>query len=68
MAAMARTNLFEFFQQVRAEGAKVTWPTRRETLVTTAMVFVFVILAGLFFLVVDQVVRIGVGLVLGLGG
>jgi preprotein translocase subunit SecE len=68
MAAMARTNLFDFFQQVRAEGAKVTWPTRRETLVTTAMVFVFVILAGLFFLVVDQVVRIGVGLVLGLGG
>jgi preprotein translocase subunit SecE len=68
MAAMARTNLFEFFQQVRAEGAKVTWPTRRETLVTTAMVFVFVIFAGLFFLVVDQVVRIGVGLVLGLGG
>lgn len=68
MAAMARTNLFEFFQQVRAEGAKVTWPNRRETLVTTAMVFVFVILAGLFFLVVDQVVRIGVGLVLGLGG
>jgi preprotein translocase subunit SecE len=68
MAAMARTNLFDFFQQVRAEGAKVTWPTRRETLVTTAMVFVFVILAGLYFLVVDQVVRIGVGLVLGLGG
>jgi preprotein translocase subunit SecE len=64
---MAKTNPFEFLQQVRAEGAKVTWPTRKETLVTTAMVFVMVLLASVFFLVVDQVIRWGVSLILGLG-
>ncbi len=65
---MAKTNPFEFLQQVRAEGSKVTWPSRKETMVTTAMVFVMVILASVFFLVVDQVMRFGVRLLLGLGG
>jgi preprotein translocase subunit SecE len=51
------TSPFEFLQQVRAEGAKVTWPSRRETLITTAMVFVFAIVASLFFLLSDQVIR-----------
>ncbi len=64
---MAKTNPFEFLQQVRNEAAKVTWPTRKETLVTTAMVFVMVIVASLFFTVVDQVIRFGLGLVIGLG-
>jgi preprotein translocase subunit SecE len=50
-------NPFEFLQQVRAEGSKVTWPSRRETLITTAMVFVFAIIASLFFLLTDQVIR-----------
>ncbi|HYI89248.1 MAG TPA: preprotein translocase subunit SecE [Beijerinckiaceae bacterium] len=63
---MAKTNPFEFLQQVRAEGAKVTWPSRKETIITTVMVFVMAILASLFFLVVDQILRWGVGLVLGL--
>ena len=54
---MAMTSPFEFMQQVRAEGAKVTWPSRRETLITTAMVFVFAIIASLFFLLADQVIR-----------
>jgi preprotein translocase subunit SecE len=62
---MARTSPFQFLQQVRAEGAKVTWPTRRETLITSAMVFVMVILASVFFLVVDQLIRWGLGLLLG---
>ena len=65
---MAKTNPFEFLQQVRSEAAKVTWPTRKETTITTALVFVFVVLASVFFLVVDQVVGFGVRLVLGLGG
>ena len=65
---MANTNPFEFLQQVRAEGSKVTWPTRKETMITTAMVFVMAVLASIFFLVVDQVIRWGVSLVLGLGG
>ncbi len=64
---MAKTNPFEFLQQVRAEGSKVTWPTRKETVITTVMVFVMVVLASLFFLVVDQVLRWGVSLILGLG-
>jgi len=64
---MAKTNPFEFFQQVRSETAKVTWPTRKETMVTTAMVLVMVVLAALFFLGVDQVLSWIVGLVLGLG-
>jgi preprotein translocase subunit SecE len=51
-------NPFEFLQQVRAEGSKVTWPSRRETLITTAMVFVFAIIASLFFLLTDQVIRL----------
>jgi preprotein translocase subunit SecE len=64
---MAKTNPGEFLQQVRAEGSKVTWPTRKETMVTTAMVFVMVVLASVFFLLTDQVIRIVVRLVLGLG-
>ena len=50
------TSPFEFLQQVRAEASKVTWPSRRETLITTAMVFVFAIVASIFFLVVDRVI------------
>jgi preprotein translocase subunit SecE len=59
-----RTSPFEFLQQVRAETTKVTWPSRRETLVTTAMVFVFSIAAAVFFLVVDQVIRLVLSFVL----
>jgi preprotein translocase subunit SecE len=65
---MAKVNPFEFLQQVRNEGAKVTWPTRKETMITTGMVFIMVLLASIFFLIVDQLVRLGVGAVLGLGG
>ncbi|MGQ3674345.1 preprotein translocase subunit SecE [Xanthobacter sp. TB0139] len=64
---MAKNGPVEFFQQVRAETAKVTWPSRRETLITTAMVFVMVFLAAIFFLVVDQVIRFGVSTLLTLG-
>ena len=65
---MAKTNPFEFLQQVRSEATKVTWPTRKETTITTAMVFVMAVLASLFFLVVDQVVGFAVRTVLGIGG
>ena len=64
---MAKTNPVEFLQQVRAEVSKVTWPSRKETIITTAMVFVMVVLASLFFLVTDQVLRWVVSLILGLG-
>jgi preprotein translocase subunit SecE len=65
---MAKTNPFEFLQQVRSEAAKVTWPTRKETTITTAMVFLMAVLASVFFLIVDQVVAFAVRSVIGLGG
>ncbi|MFG1466287.1 preprotein translocase subunit SecE [Xanthobacter sp. DSM 24535] len=64
---MAKISPTEFFQQVRTETRKVTWPTRRETLITTAMVFVMVLIASVFFLIADQVIRFGVSLLLNLG-
>jgi preprotein translocase subunit SecE len=54
---MARTNPLEFLQQVRQEAAKVTWPTRRETMITTTMVIIMVALSSVFFLVVDAALR-----------
>ena len=59
-------NPFEFIQEVRAEGGKVTWPTRRETGITTLMVLIMVVLAALFFVAIDEVIHFVVGLVLGL--
>lgn len=56
---------FKFLQEVRAETEKVTWPTRRETAITTAMVFVMVTIASIFFLLADQIIRIVVTFVLG---
>jgi preprotein translocase subunit SecE len=64
---MARTNPFEFIQQVRTEVSKVTWPTRRETLITTAMVLLMSVVAAVFFLGVDWVLSTIVTFVLGLG-
>lgn len=64
---MAKPNPVEFIQEVQSEGKKVTWPTRKETMITTAMVFVLVVVASIFFVVADQVLRWGVGIVLGLG-
>jgi preprotein translocase subunit SecE len=60
-------NAFEFIQQVRAEAARVVWPTRRETLITTGLVLLMVISASLFLFVVDEVLRVLVSLVLGFG-
>jgi len=65
---MAKLSPFKFLQEVRAEAEKVTWPTRRETLITTAMVFVMVALTAVFFLVADQVIRILITFVLGVAG
>ncbi|TYC56362.1 preprotein translocase subunit SecE [Rhodobacterales bacterium] len=65
---MAKTNPFKFIQEVRSETSKVTWPTRKETAVTTAMVFVMVLIASVFFLVADQLMSLGIGYLLGVGG
>ena len=64
---MAKFDLFKFLQEVRQETAKGTWPTRRETAITTLMVFVMAALAGVFFLLADQVIRMAVTFVLGIG-
>jgi len=65
---MAKTNPFQFIQQVRSEVAKVTWPSRRETAITTVMVFIMVFFAAVFFFVADQILGWGVGYLLGAGG
>ncbi len=56
---MATTNPLQFVQQVRAEIAKVVWPTRREVLLTTVMVFIMAALTATFFAVVDLLIRFG---------
>jgi preprotein translocase subunit SecE len=62
---MAKTSATEFVQQVRQEVARVTWPSRKETLVTTAMVFAMVFVAAAFFFLVDQGLSYGVRLIFG---
>jgi preprotein translocase subunit SecE len=57
---------FKFLQEVRSETAKVTWPTRRETTITTIMVFVMVALASIFFFAADQIIRFLITMILGI--
>jgi preprotein translocase subunit SecE len=57
---MAKTNPLEFLQEVRQEARKITWPTRKETMITTVMVLIMVVLASIFFLIVDSVLNWGV--------
>ena len=61
---MAKFSPFKFLQEVRAETDKVTWPTRRETAITTAMVFVMVAVSAIFFFLADQVIRLFITTVL----
>ncbi len=63
---MATTNPLQFLQQVRAEVSKVTWPSRREVLVTSAMVFVMAMLTAIFFFFVDWLIRLGLQGLLGM--
>jgi preprotein translocase subunit SecE len=64
---MARTNPLQFLQQVRAEVSKVVWPNRRETTITTIMVFVMATVAAIFFFTVDQIIKFGLNGILGIG-
>ena len=65
---MATTNPFRFIQQVRSEVSKITWPTRREVLLTTIMVFVMSAIAALIFALVDLLIRSGIQSVLNIFG
>lgn len=60
-------NPFEFIQEVRAEMAKVTWPTQKETVITTIMVLILVAMAMVFFFAADQVLNLFVQLLIGSG-
>ena len=66
--SMATTNPFQFIQQVRSEVSKITWPTRREVLLTTIMVFVMSAIAALIFALVDLLIRSGIQSVLNIFG
>ena len=65
---MAKINPGQFIREVRQETSKVTWPTRKEIMITTGMVFIMVFLAAIFFLLVDQILSTGVRWILSLGG
>lgn len=65
---MALSNPIQFIQQTRAEIAKVVWPTRREVLLTTIMVFIMATLTAIFFALVDLLIRTGLTGILGLFG
>ena len=64
---MPKINPAQFMQEVRRETSKVTWPSRKESGISTAMVFVMVIIAATFFFLVDQMLAFGVKTVLGIG-
>ena len=64
---MALYNPFEFIQEVRQETAKVTWPTRKETWITTVAVLVMVTLSSVFFMIADQVLGYVISLILQIG-
>ena len=66
--SMATTNPFQFIQQVRSEVSKITWPTRREVLLTTIMVFVMSAIAAVIFALVDLLIRSGIQSVLNIFG
>ena len=65
---MAKTNPAQFMREVRQEVSKVTWPSRKETGITTAKVFIMSVCAALFFLLTDTVISELVQLGLGMGG
>ena len=65
---MAKTNPFQFMQQVRTEVGKIVWPNRREVFLTTIMVFVMATITAIFFFFVDFLIRTGLTTILGLVG
>jgi preprotein translocase subunit SecE len=65
--ASKTTNPFTFLQQVRSETAKVTWPSRRETMISTVMVLIFSVIAMIFFFSADQLMALAIEFILGIG-
>jgi len=67
-APRKRTSIPQFASQVRAEGRKIVWPSRKETWITSVMVLIMVVIAAIFFFVVDAGLAIASRFILGLGG
>ena len=63
---MKNYNPTRFLKEVKQEGRKIIWPTRKETLITTAMVFVMVLIFSIFFLLVDNVISWIIRIILGI--
>jgi preprotein translocase, SecE subunit, bacterial len=66
-AMASKTNPFSFLQQVRSETAKVTWPSRRETMISTLMVIIMAFLAAIFFFAADQLMAWVISFILNVG-
>ncbi len=64
---MAKLNPAQFVREVRQEASRVTWPSRKETLITTGLVLGLSALAAIFFLVVDQLIQLAMRLIFGIG-
>ena len=64
---LAKVNPVQYLRDVRQDVARVTWPTRKETLITTGLVLALSALAAVFFLVVDQVIQLGMSALFGFG-
>ena len=60
-----RVNPIQFFTEVRREASKVTWPTWKETYLTTILVFIMVVISMMFFAVVDYALEVALNMLLG---
>jgi len=64
---MAKTSLMKFMKETKQEALKVTWPSRKETMTTTAIVFIMMFIMAVFLFFTDVVISTGVKFILGLG-
>jgi preprotein translocase subunit SecE len=64
---LAKLDPAQFVREVRQEASRVTWPSRKETLITTGLVLGLSTLAAIFFLIVDQLIQLAMRLVFGIG-
>jgi preprotein translocase subunit SecE len=67
-AVLAKLDPAAYVREVRQEVARVTWPSRKETLITTGLVLALSALAAVFFLVVDQIIAFAMRMLFGVGG
>ncbi|WP_292050665.1 MULTISPECIES: preprotein translocase subunit SecE [unclassified Brevundimonas] len=63
-----KTSIPQFFSEVRAEARKITWPSRKETWITSVMVFIMVVIAAIFFWIVDFFLGYASNIILSFGG